>query len=113
MSGGRLSWLKQLLPVSRQEQALAAKLADIQARLATITGVVRDLSSAEDAHAHAIRKAARASRGAMTENAAADPVQDVMISHAANALARSMAAAKTLDRVTEALEQLASLLREG
>ncbi len=49
----------------------------------------------------------------MTENAAADPIQDVMMNYAATALARSLETAEALDRVTEALERLAASLRDA
>jgi len=108
----RSPWLRRFLPITRRERARAAKLADAQSRFAAIADLVRDLSSLEDAHAHLIRRTARASRGAMTENAAADPIQDVMINYAATALARSLETAEALDRVTEALERLAASLRD-
>lgn len=107
------SWPRRFLPIKHRERARAAKLADAQSRLAAIADLVRDLSSLEDAHAHLIRRTARASRGTMTENAAADPIQDVMMNYAATALARSLETAEALDRVTEALERLAASLRDA
>lgn len=93
-------------------QARAAKLAAAQSWLATIADATRKLSSAEDAHAHSIRRVARASRGALTERAAASPVQAVIMNQAANALGRSVGTAEALDRVAEALELLAASLRD-
>jgi hypothetical protein len=48
----------------------------------------------------------------LTEKAAANPVQDVIMNQAANALARSVGIAEALDRVAEALELLATSLRD-
>jgi len=103
---------RRFLPVTRRARAQAAKLAAARSRLATIADAIRELSSAEDAHAHSIRRIARASRGALAEKAAANPVQDVIMNHAANALARSAGTAEALDRVAEALELLVTSLRD-
>lgn len=103
---------RRLLPVTRRARGQAGKLAAARSRLAAIADAVRELSSAEDAHAHSIRRVARASRGALTEKAAAHPVQDVIMNHAANALARSVGTAEALDQVAEALELLATSLQD-
>lgn len=106
-----VAWLKPLLPMTRQERARLAKLDATRDGMAIIADVLRDLSARQDAHAHTIQQAARASRGALTE-APAGTVRDMMLSHAADALARSQANAEALDRVTEAVELLAAGLRD-
>lgn len=112
MIGLGLFHARRFLPVRRRARSRAAKLAAARSRLATIADAVRELSSAEDAHAHSIRRVARASRGALTEKAAAHPVQDVIMNHAANALARSVGTAESLDQIAEALELLAASLQD-
>ena len=111
MTSGRFFWLTRLLPMSRQDRARLAKLDDVCTDLAGVSDYVRDLSAKQDAHAHLIRKVARANRGAFTETVASDSVQNVMLAQAAEALARSKEMAGDLDRVTEALERLTAELR--
>lgn len=111
MSLSGFAWLKHLLPMTRQDRARLAKLDSTRAGMAIVANMLRDLSARQDAYAHAIQQAARASRGALTE-APAGTVQDLMLTCAADALVQSQANAEALDRVTEAVELLAAGLRD-
>jgi hypothetical protein len=104
--------LRRFLSMGRRERALLAKLDATRAGMATVADVVRDLSARQDAYAHFIHTTARASRGAMTETATVGSVQNALLTHAADALARSKATAEALDRVTDALERLGAALRD-
>lgn len=101
MMTGRFSWLSTLLPSTRRERALAAKLKDTRARIADIVGVVRDFSALEDARTHMLLRDAR---GRRSEGG-------VVAAHIDDAVARSTGTARFLDRVTEALERPAVSLR--
>jgi len=59
MSLGGVFRLKRLLPPTRRERALAAKLADTRASLAAIAEVLLAFSALEDARAHLTIKAWR------------------------------------------------------
>ena len=77
-----------------------------------IADLLRDFSARQDAYAHAIQQAARASRGALTEAGSVDSIRDVFLTHATDAVVRSKQTAETLDGAVEALERLAASLRE-
>lgn len=107
---------RRLLPLTRRDRALAAKLHDTRASLAAIAAGVRTFAALEDARAHLIVKAARERRGGTAGSAACDPelaaFQDVATTSIDSALAHSRRTAEVLDRVTEALERLAASLRD-
>ena len=117
MKGRTLFQAKRLLPLTRRERALAAKLDDTRASLAAIAAVVRNFSALEDARTHLILKAARECRSGMAESVAGDPasatVPGTVTTPIDSAVARSKGTAEVLDRVTEALERLAASLRDG
>lgn len=113
MSLRRVSWLKHLLPMSRRDRARLEKLDTTRAGMAIIADLLRDLSARQDAHAHAIQQAARASRGALTEAGAANSIQNVFLTQATDAAVRSKQTAEALDDAIEALERLAASLRDG
>lgn len=81
--------------------------------VATIAELLRDLSARQDAHAHAIQQAARASRGALAEARAGDPILNVFLTHATDAVVRSKQTAEALDKAVDALELLGAALRDG
>jgi len=113
MSLRRVPWLTRLLPMSRRDRARLAKLDGTRAGMAIVADMLRDLSARQDAHAHAIQQAARASRGALTEAGAVDSVRNVLLAQATNAVVRSKQIAEALDGAVEALEMLAAALRDG
>jgi len=117
MTGGRLPWLEGLLPASRRERALAAKLADTRASLADVAETLRALSALENAWAHQTIKAVRRGSNHAGESIARDPaasaLQGTITMPASVALTRARKMAGALDQATEALERLAASLREG
>lgn len=108
-----VSWLKRLLPMTRRDRARLAKLDSTRAGMAIIADLLADLSARQDAHAHAIQRAARASRGALMEAGASNSIQNVFLTQATDAAVRSKRTAKALDGAAEALERLAAALRDG
>ena len=116
MAGHGCVRAKRLLPMTRRERALAAKLDDARASLAAMAAVVRNFSALEDARTHLMVKAARERRSGMAEDVAGDPATTafggVKATHIDSAAARSKVTAELLDRVTEALERLAASLRD-
>jgi len=107
------AWLKRLLPMTPRDRARLDKLDSTRAGMATIADLLRDLSARQDAHAHAIQQAARASRGALTEASAPDSIQNTFLTHATDATVRSKRTAEALDNAVEALERLTAALRDG
>lgn len=104
--------LKRILPITLREWARLAKLDNTRAGMATIADLLRDLSARQDAHAHAIQQAARASRGALTEAGAVDSMRNVFLAQATDVVVRSKQTAEALDGAVEALERLAAALRD-
>lgn len=80
--------------------------------MATVADLIRDVAARQDAHAHAIQQAARASRGALTETGAANLLRDAFLTQAIDAVVRSKRTAEALDKAVEALELLAASLRD-
>jgi len=107
---------RRFLPVTRRDRALVAKLHDTRASLAAIAAGVRTFSAIEDARTHLIVKAARERRSGTAESATRDPkltaFQGAATTNIDSAVAQSKRTAEVLDRVTEALEQLAASLRD-
>ena len=97
--------------MSRWNQARLAKLDGMRAELAAVADRVRDVASRHDAHAHLVRQAARASRGATTETRAVNSTKNTVLAQAADAVVRSKQTAAALDGVVETLERLAASLR--
>jgi len=93
---------RRFLPTTRRERALAAKLEDTRVGIAAIADVLRTFSALEDKRMHLTLKAARERRSEV----------GVVGTHIDRAVARSKGTAEALDRVTEALEQLAASLRD-
>ncbi len=93
MMGRRFFQARRLLPVTRRERALAAKLDDARASLAAMAAVVHNFSALEDARTHLIVKAARERRSGVAEDVAGDPAlaafQGVLAAHIDSAVARS------------------------
>ena len=116
MMGVRFLRARQLLPTTRRERALVAKLHDTRASLAAIAAGVRTFSAVEDARTHLMVKAARERRSGTAESATCDPElaasQGVVTTNIDGAVAQSKRTAEVLDRVTEALERLAASLRD-
>ena len=101
----------RLLPTTRRERALAAKLDRTRASLAAMAEVVRTFSALEDARAHPATGAACKHCGG--EDVAEDPaLAGTVATHTDSAAAQSKRTAELLDRVTEALERLAASLRD-
>ncbi len=98
--------------MSRQDRARLAKLDAMRLDLTAIADVTRSLSVAQDAHAHSIQKAARKRRKAKTGRGDVDPIQSLVMAHAAEAVVQSKRLAESLDRATEALERMAASLRD-
>ena len=102
--------------MTRRERALATKLHDTRASLAAIAAGVRTFSAVEDARTHLMVKAARERRSGMAESATCDPeltsFQGIATANIDGVVAQSKKTAEVLDRVTEALERLAALLRD-
>ena len=107
-----VSWLKSRLPTSRRDRARLAQLDSTRAGMAMIACTLRDLSARHDAHAHAIQRAARASRGALTEAGAANSIRNVFLGQATDAAVRSKQTAEALDGAVDALERMAAALRD-
>ena len=104
---------RRLLPMTRRERALLAKLNDTRASLAAMAATVRNLSAFEDARTHLITRAARERYSGMVESVTRDPAfQGSVTTHADSAVPQSKRTAEVLDRVTEALERLAASLRD-
>jgi len=78
----------RFLPISRREQALAAKLEDTRAGITAIADVLRTFSAIEDKRTHLTLKAARERRSDV----------GVMATHIDAVVARSMGTAEALDR---------------
>ncbi len=116
MMGRKFFRARRLLPTTRRERVLAAKLDDIRASLAAMAAVVRTFSALEDARTHSINKAARERHSDMAEGVTHDQaltaLQSNVAMHMDSARARSKGTAELLDRVTEALERLAASLRD-
>lgn len=109
-----VSWLKLILPNSRRDRARLAHLDGLRADLVAIADRASGIASWHDAHAHQVRKAARAGGRAMTETRSADAVQiRLMLGQAADAVVMSKRTAAALDEVVEALERMAAGLRGG
>lgn len=106
------AWFERLLPIMRRDRVRLAQLDRLRSDLTAIADRARGIASWHDAHAHQVRKAARASRGAMTETRAFDSTQNLMLGQAADAVVRSKETAKALDDVVEALERVAASLRD-
>lgn len=113
MSLRRDSWLKHLLPMSRQDRVRLAQLDKTRTGMVIIADMLRDLSVRHDAHVHAIQQAARASGGALTEAGTLNSVKSVFLAQATDAVVRSKRTAESLDNAVEALERLAAGLRDG
>jgi hypothetical protein len=115
MIGRGFSRARRLLPTTRRERALVAKLNDARASLAATAAVVRTFSALEDARAHLIVKAGRERRSGATKDIAHDPAltafQGLVTTHIDSAVAQSKRTAEILDRVAEALERLAASLQ--
>lgn len=97
--------------MTRQDRTRLAQLDATRVGMAIIADLLRDISARQDAHAHAIRQAARASRHALTRAGASDSIQNVLLRQATDAAVRSKQTAEALDNATEALERLAAALR--
>ena len=106
-------WLKRLLPMSQRDQAQLAHLDNTRAGMAMIADVLREVSARQGLHAHAIHRAARASRGALTEAGTLNSLQSTFLTHATDAAVWSRQTAASLDAAIEALERLAAELRDG
>lgn len=113
MTGGRLSWLKYLRPMTRQDRARLTKLDSAQADIVAVADAMRDLSSRLDARAHLIRKAARAAPGKAPDGSVLDPDRTVMTMLVGDAVATTAGIASTLDQATEKLERVVAALRDG
>lgn len=113
MTDSRFSWLKRLLPMTRRDRARLAQFDGLRSDLVAIADITRSLSVAQDAHAHSIRKTVRERRDAGAGRLEADPVQSVVMAHAAEAVAQSKRLAESLDRVTEAVERMSASLWDG
>lgn len=111
MSPLRVPWLTRLLPMSRRDRARLAHLDDTQTGMAIIADMLRDISARHDAYVHAIHRAARASRGALTEDGAPGSIRNVLLGQATDAATRSRRTAEALDCAIEALEEMAAALR--
>lgn len=112
MIAHRLPWLKLLLPMSRRDRARLTMLDNTREGMATIAELLRDLSARQDAHAHVVQQAARASRGALAEAGAGASIRNVFLTHATDAVVRSKQTAEALDKAVDALELLAASLRD-
>ena len=110
----RVPELKSLLPMSRRDRARLAQLDQVRAELATVADRVQGIASWHDAHAHSVRKAARAGGRAMTKTRTADAVEiRLMLGQAADTAVISKRTAAALDDAVEALERIAAGLRGG
>ena len=106
--------LRRILPMGRRDRARLAHLDGLRADLVAIADRASGIASWHDAHAHSVRKAARAGGRAMMETRSADAVQiRLMLGHAAEAAVVSKRTAAALDDVVEALERIAAGLRGG
>lgn len=113
MSLPRAPWWKMIVPMSRRDRARLAKLDGMRSDLTAIADMTRNLSISQDAHAHSIRKTVRERRDVKARRPDVDPIQSVVMAHAAETVAQSKRLAESLDRVTEALERMAASLRDG
>lgn len=108
MSSRGFAWFKRLLPMTRRNRVRLAQLDHTRAGMVMIAGLLRDLSARHDAHAHAIQRAARASRGALTEAGCANSIRSVFLGQTTDAALRSRQMAEALDGAVEALERRAA-----
>ena len=99
--------------MTRRERTLAAKLDRTRAGMTIVAELIRDVAARQDAHAHAVQQAARASRGALMEAGDPDSLWNVLLDQAADAVVRSRRTAEALDTAVEALERLGAALRVG
>lgn len=106
-------WFKRLLPITCQDRVRLAKLDSTRAGMAIVADLIRDVAARQDAHAHVIQQAARASRGALMEAGDPDLIRNVFLAQATDAVVRSKRTAEALDVAVEALELLAAALRDG
>ena len=113
MLGARFSWLACFLPMSRRDRARLAKLDSTRTGMAIVADLIRDVAMRQDAHAHAIQQAARASRGRLMEARDPDSIRNIFLAQATDAAVRSRQTAEALDNAVEALERLVAGLRDG
>ncbi len=99
--------------MSRRDRARLTQLDNTQAGMAIIAETLRDISARHDAYVHAIHRAARTSRGALTEDGASYSIRNVLLGQVTDAAVRSRRTAEALDGAVEALERLAAALRDG
>ena len=107
-----VAWLKHLLPMTRRDRARLGNLDATRAGMAIVADLIRDVAARQDAHAHAIQQAARASHGALTEAGDPNSIRNIFLAQATDAAVRSKQTAEALDNAVEALERLAAALRD-
>ena len=105
--------LRRILPMGRRDRARLAQLDQTRAGMAIVADLIRDVAARQDAHAHAIQQAARASHGALTEAGDPNSIRNIFLAQATDAAVRSKQTAEALDNAVEALERLAAALRDA
>ena len=76
--------------------------------MAIVAEMLRRISAKQDAYAHAIQQAARASRSALIEAGPSNSIRNVFPTQTTDAAVRLRQTAETLDSAVEALELMAA-----